>query len=225
LINMKSTNAFVSRAARTVSAIGLSAAATMAMAAQPGNYAGIHGGRNDVGDWSANVSLGAGLSLPGSVGAERGAHWGVFGGRQTENARFELEYQRGDFDIRSISAGPLRQAVRTDGDYQALTANAYRTYDFNERFGAYAGLGIGWGKVKMPRMGFTGGCNCFPEASKSGFAYQARVGGEWHIAPTHNAFVQYTWLRLPRPSSGGAPGVEYSRKSVGAWTVGYRHEF
>jgi len=222
---MNDTKTFLRRAALGASTVGLWAAATVAAAAQPGYYAGLHGGRNDVDEWNGNVSLGAAVTLSGTVSAERGAHWGVFGGRQTENARFEVEYQRGDFDITAIRLGPLSQAMAADGKYQALTVNAYRTHDFNERFGAYVGLGIGWGKIELPGMAFTGGCNCFREASKSGFAYQARVGAEWHIAPSHNAFVQYTWLRLPRPTSGGSPGVEYGRKSVGAITVGYRHEF
>ena len=203
----------------------LAFAAVGVQAGQPGYYAGVHGGRNDVKDWNASVSLGAIVTLPGTVGAERAAHWGVFGGRQTENARFEVEYQWGNFDITSIQLGALQQAVAKEGDYRALMLNAYRTYDFNERFTGYAGLGIGWGEVKLPQMGFSGGCNCFPAADKSGFAYQGRIGAEWHITPRHNAFLQYTSIRLPRPASGGTPGVTYSRKSVGTISIGYRHQF
>jgi opacity protein-like surface antigen len=205
--------------------LALSLAGASALAAQPGYYGGIQGGVNDVKDWGANVSLGAGVSLPGTVGANDGKHLGLFLGRQTENARFEIEYQWGDFDITSIKLGPLTQAMATGGDYKALTFNAYRTHDFDEKWTGYLGLGIGWGRVTLPRMGFTGGCNCFPEASKSGFAYQGRVGMEYHFDERNNAFLQYTSLRLPKPSSSSTPGVDYARKSVGVIAVGYRRQF
>jgi opacity protein-like surface antigen len=201
------------------------AALISAQAATPSNYAGIHGGVNDLGDWNADVALSPIVRLPGVASADRGRHWGVFGGRQTENARFELEYQWGDFDITNIRLGPLSQAVSAGGDYRALTANALRTHDFNEKFTGYAGLGLGWGEVKLPQLGFSAGCNCFAASKKSGFAWQARLGAEWHITPQHNAFLQYTWLRLPRPSGTATTSVDYERKSIGALSVGYRFVF
>lgn len=191
------------------------------------NYLGVQGGVNNLrGDWNADVSLGPGLSLPGSVSTKRGSHLGVFGGRQTEHARFELEYQRGEFDITGLQLGPATQIVSAGGDYQAFTVNGYRTQPFGDRITGYAGLGIGWGRVSLPGMAFTTPpCNCFPAASKSGFTWLARAGAELHVGSSGRAFVQYTHLELPRATSGGSPGVEYSRKRVGAVAAGYRHLF
>lgn len=209
----------------------ISATATLMLAsmgasvAQPGYYVGVHGGRNNLDDWDATVSLGPSVRLPGRLAVDSGTHWGVLGGRQTENARYELEYQRGDFDIGSAHLGAVTQATSASGNYQALTANAYRTHDLSDRFGVFAGLGLGWGKVKLPGITLASGCNCFSESNKSGAVVQARVGAQWQIQSSHDVSLQYTWLRLPRASSGTVPGAEYSRKTVGALTVGYRHEF
>lgn len=200
--------------------------AMAAQAGQPGWYAGLHGGINDLDDgWDATVSLGGPVRVPGKLSLDRGQHWGLFAGKQTENARFELEYQRGDFDITRIQLGPQQQAMSTGGDYDLLTINAYRTWDPSDSYTLYAGLGIGWGHTRLPLMGFTSGCQCFAAASRSDFVYQGRLGAEYHFAHGHNAFVQATWIALPTPGSRSNPGVVYSGKGVRALSVGYRKEF
>jgi opacity protein-like surface antigen len=148
----------------------------------------------------------------------------VLGGRQTENARFEVEYQHGRFSLNSVELGGQTQAASGKGHYDALTFNAYRTLALADRWTAFAGLGLGWGKASLPGANM-GACNCFPSASKTGFAYQARLGAEYEVAPTHLIFAQASWLRLPRLSAGSAPGVSYSRQAVTSLNVGYRKTF
>jgi opacity protein-like surface antigen len=209
---------------RAASIAALVAAPLAALSAQPGLYVGGHVGANNLKDWPASVDFGAGVSAPGSLTLDSGAHFGVFGGRQTENARFELEYQHGRFDLKGLELGGLTQAATGRGHYDALTANAYRTFALADRWTAFAGLGIGWGKVSLPGASF-GPCNCFPASSKSGLTYQARVGAEYELAPSHLVFAQASWLRLPRSSSGGSPGVSYARQGVASLGVGYRKTF
>ena len=208
-----------------LAALAASLAGTGAFAAEPAYYAGVHGGVNNLEDWSADVTLGPGVSLPGSLTLDHGSNFGLIIGRQTENARFELELQGGKFDVTGIQLGLLQQNVSAGGRYDALTFNAYRTHPFAERLTGYAGLGIGWGRASLPQLGFTAGCNCFASASESGFAYLGRLGLEYRLGDRHNLFAQYTWLRLPKINSGGTPGTEYARKGVGIASVGYRYTF
>lgn len=208
-----------------LSAVLAAGVACAAQAADPAYYVGIQGGTNNLKHLPATVSLGPGVSLPGHLVLDGDTQFGVVAGRQTENARFELEYQTGDFDITAIRLGPISQNVSNSGRYRALTLNAYRTQPIRGNWTGYAGLGIGWGKASLPQMGFTGGCNCFAAASESGLAYQGRAGLEYALDRRHNAFVQYTLLRLPKQASGGTPGTSYERRSVGIIGVGYRFGF
>lgn len=211
----------------SVFAAPASFAQTAQVAPQPAYYGGVHGGVNNLNQWDGSVDFGAGVRIPGHVLLDRGAHYGVFGGRQSEHARWEAELQGGRFDINAIELGPQRQGVSDSGRYEALTLNAYRVETIGEarRFNAYGALGIGWGRVRLPQMGFTGGCNCFAESSKSGLAWLARAGLEYNFDEHNKAFVQYTFLGLPRPGSGSSPGVEYQRKTIGAASIGYRRVF
>ena len=224
---MRSNRRHLRQAGLAACAAALAGAAYANHGAPAANYLGLHGGVNNVrGDWGADVSLGTAVTLPGTLSTQRGAHFGVFGGRQTEHARFELEYQQGRFDVTRLQLGPVSQAVDTGGNYRALTANAYRTEPISSRLTLYGALGIGWGRVALPQMAFVSPpCNCFPAASKSGFAWLARAGIEFQVSEGGRAFVQYTHLDLPRAGSGGAPGVSYSRRDAGALTVGWRHTF
>jgi opacity protein-like surface antigen len=210
-----------------IAALGACAAATAQTAQQPAYYGGLHGGVNNLNQWDGSVDFGVGVRIPGHVLVDRGAHFGVFGGRQTEHARFEAELQGGRFDINAIELGTQRQTQDASGHYEALTVNAYRVETIGQarRFDIYGALGVGWGRVSLPQMGFAGGCNCFAEAKKSGFTWLARAGVEYNFDERNHAFVQYTFLGLPRPGSGSSPGVEYNRKTIGAATVGYRRVF
>jgi len=215
-------------AALALAAAGFTGAASADHGAQPSNYIGIQAGENNIrGAWDANVSLGFGVSLPGVATVKRGTHFGLFGGRQTEHARFELEYQHGSSDITSLTLGPVSQAISADGHYDALTVNAYRFEPvWDQRLNLYGALGIGWGRVTLPEMGFTApSCNCFKGSSKSGVTWLARAGVEYNLREQDKLFLQYTFLALPRPGSHSSPGVEYARKNVGAVSVGYRHNF
>lgn len=223
---MKKRTKFIqTRIARGATLMALAAITNAAYAADPVNYVGVHGGVNNLKNWSANVDLGGGVNLPGDVSLGSGLHVGVALGRQTENARYELEFQRGKFDVTAIQLGGVREAVSGSGSYQAFTLNAYRTEAFNPDWTGYAGVGIGWGKASLPQLGFSGGCNCFAAASENGLVYQGRLGMEYKLQERNHAFVQYTLLSLPKNSSGGSPGTTYDRKNIGIVSVGYRHVF
>jgi opacity protein-like surface antigen len=206
-------------------AASVAAVALPAAAAEPAYYLGVHGGVNNLDSWSASVTLGPGVSVPGSLSLDSGTHLGLIVGRQTENARFELELQSGRFDVTGIQLGPVQQNVDASGRYQAFTFNAYRTMALAERWTGYAGLGIGWGSAKLPQLGFTSGCDCFASASETGFAYLGRLGLEYRLGDHHNVSAQYTWLRLPKSNGGTTPSTEYARKGVGIAGVGYRYAF
>src|SRR3569832_1994525 len=121
---MKSTQGMWRHAALAAACL---ATAAHAADGTPSNYAGVQGGVNNLGGtWNANVSLGPGVTLPGVANTKRGTHFGVFGGRQTERARFELEWQHGSFDVTGLSRGPVSQSISSSGHYDAVTANAYR---------------------------------------------------------------------------------------------------
>lgn len=192
--------------------------------AQPGYYFGAHLGVNDASDWPAQVNFGAGVSTGGSADLKQGAQVGLALGRETENARFEVEYQHGRFKVERLHLGTQSQAADGSGHYDTLMLNAYRLVEFAPKWKGFAGAGIGWGRSALPQ-GSIGACNCFAEASDSGLAYQLRVGAEYALAPDQQVFAQINWLRLPRASGGGTPGVTYGRNSVGALSVGYRKSF
>ena len=196
-----------------------------AQAAEPGMYAGIHLGQNITSSWPATVDFGAGVRSGGGVGLDNGAHVGVIAGKQTPNARFEAEYQRGRIKVTDASLAAVSAPHSGTGHYDVFMLNAYRTLDLTPQFNAYAGVGIGYAKVKMPELAALAGCNCFRSASDNGLALQARLGTEYSFGSGHHLFAQYTALRLPGASSSGAPSVSYGRKTIGVVTAGYRKTF
>lgn len=208
-------------------ALGMALAWSAASAdeSSPHYYLGLQGGRNNLNNWNADVSLGAGVTLPGKVNLDQGTQGGLILGRQTEHARYEIEYQHGSFDLQAINLGSQTQTVGGSGHYDALTLNAYRTESLSESISGYLGAGIGFGKTKLPGAGFSSGCHCFPAASGNGLTYQLRAGLEYDLAAPHKAFIQYTLLSLPGPDSGSNPGVEYDRKQIGIIGLGYRYIF
>lgn len=210
----------------TLLAIGHSLPASAqesALRNDPGYYLTVHAGYNHLDNWPATVDFGAGVNVGGKLQLDYGPHFGIAAGRQTENARFELEYQQGSFDLTGVQLGPVSESASGTGHYKALTANAYRTYAFDANWLAFAGLGIGFGRVELPAAGFSSGCNCFAAASKDGLALLGRVGLEYRFNARHNAALQYTWLRMPGPQSGGSPSVSYPRETIGIIGLGYRY--
>ncbi|TCW31837.1 outer membrane protein [Gulbenkiania mobilis] len=212
----------MSRSLILAAAAGLFAS-SVAFAAEPAPYLGAHLGTNLLDHWPARVDFG-GVTASGEAALDSGLHGGLMLGRQTEHARFEMEYQRGAIELNSLKLGPLNRSADGTGHYDAVTVNAYRTHDFNERWSAFAGAGIGWGKVRMP-SGRLEGCECFASASESGLVYQGRIGVEYRLARAHSAFAQYSLLRLPGASGGGTPQVAYEDRTIGSVTVGYRMLF
>ncbi len=217
-----------SRIGFALKAIGLGASAMamqLAHAADPAPYVMLHLGANHLSSWPATVNFGAGVTANGQVNLDGGVHGGLAIGRQTENARFEAEYQHGKFDVTRQTLGTLTQAASGSGHYDALTANAYRTFAINTKLSAFAGAGIGWGRVSMPQGPRIGSCNCFPAASKGGLLYQARLGADYDMGNGHHLMAQYTWISLPRSTSGGAPSVSYPRRGVNVLSAAYRKTF
>lgn len=196
-------------------------------------YGSVQVGRNNLDEWKNQVRLGANVLLDGRAITNAGNVVGFVIGRQqlkTEDAqqaitRYELEYQRGRFDIKGVEVSVFSEAASGSGKYEALTLNAYRQKPWTENWSGYAGLGIGWGKADLPAIKTSIGCDCLGAASKSGAVFLARAGLEYRFNRHHNAFVQYTFLNMRGPSSGTTPGVDYARKWIGAASVGYRYLF
>jgi opacity protein-like surface antigen len=201
----------------------LMAAPLFAAAAQPGNYAAGHLGANHADHWSGTVDFGAGVKVPGSLDLDPGLHLGAIVGKQTENARFDLEWQHGRFDVSGAFLGGVSNQASGSGHYDALTVNAYRLFALSPRWTAFAGAGIGWGRASLPRVS-VGACNCFPASSKGGFAYQVRVGADYELSQGNQVFAQLGWLSLAK-IDGGSPGVSYSRREVPNVGIGYRKAF
>lgn len=195
-----------------------------AQQAVPRYYAGFHGGVHDIDEWDADVELGAGIQLQGHLDLEGQREGGFIVGREYTHARFELEYQRGDFDISDVRLGAIAQSTTGTGDYKAITANAYWQQHFSESFSAYLGVGIGWGETSLPRINFANGCNCMNTSKESDFVYLVRIGAEYRFADNHNLFIQYSILDLPGPVSA-TNGVRYDDNEVGIGALGYRYHF
>jgi opacity protein-like surface antigen len=192
---------------------------------EPVNYWGIHGGVNTLDELRARVDFGAGTPVEGWADLDHGLHGGLMMGRQTTHARYELEYEYGRFKVGHLTLGPVSQAANAHGDYQALFASAYRTEELADRIDAFAGAGIGWGRMKLPRLGLGETCDCFGPAAKSGFAWQLRAGLDYRISDKAAVALQYTWINLPRLAAGGPPSIDYERERFGAVTLGYTRQF
>lgn len=192
---------------------------------KPRYYGAIHLGQNNLEEWPASVDFG-GPTTPGQLKLDRSLHFGIIAGREKDQTRFEIEYQRGRAKIEQVALGAVTQAASGSGRYQALTVGAYRVFELNPALNAFIGLGIGWGSVSLPQLAPVGACNCFAGAKDSGFVWQARIGAEYEFGRDQAILAQYTLLRLPGPSaSGGAPTAHYGSKRVGAFSVGYRNGF
>jgi opacity protein-like surface antigen len=192
---------------------------------EPVNYWGLHGGVNTLDQLRARVDFGAGTPFEGKADLNRGLHGGLMAGRQYEHSRYELEYEFGRFKVEHLTLGPVSQPADGRGSYQALFANAYRTEQLADAIDAFAGAGIGWGRMKLPRLGLGETCNCFGPASKSGFAWQLRAGLDYHVSEKAAVALQYTWLNLPRLDADGPPAIAYDRKRFGALTLAYSRQF
>jgi opacity protein-like surface antigen len=207
----------------TVAFASLCCVATMAQA-QESRYWSVQGGLNNVSDWPAKVNFG-GPTVDAGLKIDGGAQFGAAIGKQYDQARYELEYQHGMFDIDSITVAGIVQNTNASGKYDVLTANASRTLPINAATALYAGVGIGYGRVNLPRLAVAGGCKCIEKASKGSLAYQARLGVEYRVNERGLAFLQLGWLSLPGARSDGNAYVSYPRKGFATRGVGYRGHF
>lgn len=195
---------------------------------EPVNYIGLHAGVHNLKMWPARVSLGNAVTFAGKVELEPELAAGLTLGREYKNSRYEVEYQRGNYRASRISLNTRSENVKHGkGFYQALTLNAYRTQPLIERLKGYAGLGIGYGKAKLPAWAFTGGCACFPAADAQGFVWQARVGLEYRIGGYNHLGLHYARLmRMPGPTSGKQnPSIHYAKQKIDTLALEFRREF
>lgn len=205
----------------TLLSLPFGAMAQAAGDAQESRYWSAQAGMNSLSHWPAEVDFG-GPKAQASLGLERGAQFGAAWGKQYDKARYELEYQHGRLKIDSVTIAGLTEQVSASGHYDVLIANALRHVAINPDWSAYAGLGIGIGRVSLPGIGLASGCKCFSEASKSGFTYQARIGTEHRLSETGFGFAQLGWIKLPGTSSGAMPSVTYPKRGVATLGFGYR---
>lgn len=196
----------------------------LAAQAEDTRYWSVQGGMNNLSDWPGTVNFG-GPSADASLQLDRGVQFGAAIGKQYDKARYELEYQHGQFDISAVRVAAVTQPADASGKYDALTANAYRALPLNDAFSLYAGLGLGYGRINLPKVGGTSGCQCLNKASKGGAAYQARLGMEYRTSGSGLAFVQAGWLSLPGAQSDGAAYVSYPRRGFATVGIGYRGLF
>jgi opacity protein-like surface antigen len=195
-----------------------------AVADDPRWYMAGHLGANKLDDWSATVDFG-GVKSDGLLGLDRGNHAGLMVGRETEHARFELEFVHGRIKVESIGLSGVREPAASRGKYDAVLANAYLHAAVTAHLRAFAGIGIGWGRADLPLLRFSSGCECLGPASRGGTAYQARLGLAYQPSPGHAFSIQYSHLSLEGPRRGGMPSVEYERRSFGAFSAAYTHYF
>ncbi len=194
----------------------------------PFTYLGVQLGLHDVDAWPARISLGNGVDFDGGVLLDEQPAWGVQLGREHENWRYELEYQRGGYEVGTLNLGALTEDVQGDeGQYEALLLNGLRLHDFSERLAGYLGLGIGLGRAELPAQGFTGGCQCFAQAEESGFVWQARIGLEYRLSERSRLGLHYSRLfDMPGPvSEAGAPSIVYEARDIDTLALNLRWEF
>jgi hypothetical protein len=193
----------------------------------PFTYLGVEGGMHDLDDWQAIVDLGNNIKFDGHVQTDARAMYGVYLGRLHENYRWEVEYQYGGFDINAIQLNGMSENKQGKGHYQALTLNGYRHLRLSDRWQLNAGLGIGYGSVELPALGFTGGCHCFPAAKESDWLWQGRVELEYRLGIRNALGLRYTWLRnVPVPGSEAvSPGIQYTGQDFDTLALSYHYQF
>lgn len=191
----------------------------------PFNYLALQAGVHDLGMWPARVNLGNAIGFPGEITLDpRFPLWSVQLGRQYEKYRYGVEYERGGYEVSEISLNNIVENVSSTGHYNALTLNASRLHKFSEKVEGSAGLGIGWGSAKLPALGFSTGCQCFPAAKAGGGIWQLRIGLEYQVGENSRLGLFYSRLfGLPGPDSGNAlPSIQYEDRDIGRLTIGFQ---
>ncbi|WP_374583124.1 hypothetical protein [Pseudoduganella sp.] len=196
-----------------------------AAAAEPASwYMAGHVGVNNLDDWPAKVDFG-GVEANGKLGLKRGNHAGLMVGRETAHARYELEFGHGRIKIDSLELSGIAEPGGQRGHYDVVLANIYRHDAVSASLRVFGGIGIGWGRAKLPTLRFSSGCECLGPASRGGLAYQGRLGLAYQVSPGNSISFQYSHLSLVGPRRGGTPSVEYGRRSFGALSGAYTRYF
>lgn len=205
--------------------LALPLAAAAAKSAENGvDQWAVHAGAAWQSSWPARVDFGAGVQRDGELSLAPAAHAGLLLARTDGAARYELEFQAGSLRLDGLRLGTATGRPDARVRYQALTIGAYRTAALTQDLIGFAGLGIGFGRVHLPRMGLAN-CNCFAPVTRGSRVLQARVGIEWPLAGGHVPSLQVTWLQLPGGIADATPSASYPRRAVTALTLGYRRAF
>jgi opacity protein-like surface antigen len=219
------TSLITRRAAVLLAAASLPPAALAADPSASSSYFGAHVGANLLDRAGVGVDLGKSGRYTGEAALKGGTHGGVWVGRSTANARFELELASGSFRLTHLTAGPVNADANAHGRYRAVFANVYRTERVSDSLDLFAGAGIGWGRTGLDRLGLLHACTCFGSASSKGFAWQLRAGAAFRIDEQSSLAVQYSSLHLQPLEAAGPPNVRYERKGFGAWTAAWIQRF
>lgn len=189
------------------------------------DYWGIHGGQNDLDRLNLRAVYALGTAYDGHADLQHGSHVGVQFGRRVEHARYELEFEAGDFRVRHLAVGPISADVAARGHYQAAFANVYGTGRLNDSLGAFAGAGIGWGRSSLPHLAMKSTCTCYGAASGNGFAWQLRGGVSYRVSEASDVSLMATRLYLPGAETAGPPAVHYAHLDFNAWSLGWTSRF
>jgi opacity protein-like surface antigen len=199
-------------------------AAPLSEAAPPLHYWSAHAGLNNLSSWTGSLHEG-GTATPVRLDTKRGGHLGLAWGRQHDRIRHEVELQHGRVKIKGARLGTTSEAVAASGSYTVLTVNALHHAVVNEVLSLYGGVGAGVARVQLPHISLARGCSCLPEADKTGFAWQARVGAEHRVSPSGLVFGQLGYLRVPGPRSEGAASIRYRSRGFAVASIGFRHQY
>ncbi len=202
----------LTRASRTLAAAAL-LLLPLTASAQESRYWSVQAGVNDWSRWPATLTVG-GRHIDAELDLKHGPQFGLAWGKQHARARYELEYQHGRFAIERASAAGMSSAIDARGSYDVLTANALRAFPLTEDWSLVAGLGIGGGRARLPKIELASRCTCMAAISASGFVWQAKTATEVRISPTTLAFLQVGWLNVPA-SGASANGHAHRGLAVG----------
>lgn len=175
---------------------------------------------------SADMAFSSAVKSPVTYSLDSALNWGISAGYQYSHFRIEAEIQ----DIRAESSGAkvgrLQANMTDDLQYYAGFLNAYGLVWLNNDIKAFFGGGIGYASGTSPTISMTRGCACTVNGDADGFAWQLRGGLEYNVDNNLRAFVQYSRISLPAPSSGGSyPRIEFSDVEMSAISAGLRWKF
>jgi opacity protein-like surface antigen len=183
-------------------------------------------GATDAFSSSAEMAFSPAVKSPVTYSLDSALNWGVSAGYQYSHFRIEAEFQDIRADASGATVGRLQANMTDEMQYYVGFLNAYAMVWLDSDFKAFFGGGIGYATGTSPTISLTRGCACIVNGDADGVAWQLRGGLEYNIDNNLRAFVQYSHIGLPAPSSGGSyPRLEFSDLKLGAISAGLRWKF